>query len=46
MTTTTAERMLCNYGSLSDIILHPNYNDFMEIDGFGPAKVESLKACF
>mmetsp|Transcript_36783 Transcript_36783/g.35515 ORF Transcript_36783/g.35515 Transcript_36783/m.35515 type:complete len:84 (-) Transcript_36783:62-313(-) len=30
-----AQKLLLNYGSLQDIILHDNYNDFMDIDGIG-----------
>jgi ERCC4-type nuclease len=43
---TDANNLLSNYGSLQDIILHDNLNDFTYIDGIGNSKLESLKACF
>jgi len=31
-----------NYGSIKDIVLTEDYNDFIKIKGFGKSKVVSL----
>ena len=41
-----SERLLAAYGSLSEVICCPDYNDFMNLENIGQAKIESLSACF
>ena len=41
-----AERLLAVYGSITDVICAEDYRDFMNIDGIGEAKIESVTACF
>ena len=40
-----AKKLLENYGSIADII-NADYDDFINLEGIGPTKVEALKQCF
>lgn len=41
-----SKRLLYKYGSINDIILADDYNEFLNIEGIGSTKVESLLTCF
>ena len=43
ITKTDSNNLIEKYGSIKDIILVEDYNEFSKIDGIGPSKVESLK---
>ena len=46
ITKTDSNNLIEKYGSVQNVILVPEYKDFLKIDGIGPSKVESLKQCF
>lgn len=43
---TDAKNLMRNYGSVEKIMECRDYNDFLQIDGIGGSKVESLLQCF
>ena len=43
---TDAKNLLQNYGSLKAVIEADNYEEFLNIDGIGQQKIETLSHCF
>jgi DNA excision repair protein ERCC-1 len=43
---TDSKNLLQTYGSIENIIMAENYEEFLNIDGIGQSKIDSLIACF
>ncbi|CDW73179.1 dna excision repair protein ercc-1-like [Stylonychia lemnae] len=43
---TDAKNLLSNYGSIEAIIMAPNYDEFLNIDGIGQNKIDAITQCF
>ena len=43
---TDAKNILRNSTSIADLILMDDYAELRDIDGIGPSKIDSLRACF
>ena len=41
-----AKRLLYNYGSIKDIIMCEDYDEFINIEGIGQSKIECITTCF
>ena len=41
-----AQKLMATYGSINDIVTTKDYRDFLNIDGIGEQKIESMIACF
>lgn len=46
ITVKDSNRLLSCYGSLNDVICCEDYNEFMNLENIGQAKIDSLTACF
>mgnify|MGYP002635839445 CR=1 FL=1 len=38
--------MMNNYGTISDLVMAPDFEQLREIESIGPKKVQSISQCF
>eukprot|EP00347_Sterkiella_histriomuscorum_P024333 403331490 len=43
---TDAKNLLCNFGSIEQVILAPSYEEFLNMDGIGQSKIDAITQCF
>ena len=41
-----SKNLLSNYGSIESIVTAPTFDDFLNIEGIGQSKIDSLIYCF